>query len=322
MADSVVDNAVRDAKKLVELARDTVKNEMFDRMSPGVAKLVDRAVKQQLNATILSEGDTNMAGKDDLETESIASVFSGISEAECTDDSLDEGDIPTLDEMDSLEGDLDEEIEIDESELAKFTQESLKLEVQMSKGFKDLDLSGKEEVDQGNAIHDVKSGETHFGDIEPPAKKDWTVKEIKALIRRGLAENDQLRKENKRLKEDRRKLVEHLSKSNLFHTKVGAVNRIFSEGALTSKQKRAIIESVDSAKTVNEVKNIEKAITRTLGKSGRVNEGRGEKPRATGSRVRTPGVSNKVLTESVARGSSDSEQQIYNRWQELAEVIR
>lgn len=329
MADSVVDNAVRDARKLADLARDTVKNEIMESMSPGIKRLVDRAIKQQLGAHVLSEGDTHMAGKDDeLEIESIAGVFPGINEAE--DEVVEAGDplaeadeVPYLDEMESLEGGLDEEIEIDESALSRHVEEAIQLEVQMSKGFKDLDLSGKEEVDQGNAVHDVKSGEHPFEGETPPAKKDWTVKEIKALIRKGLSENDQLRRENRRLKEDRAKLVEHLRKSNLFNSKMNAVQAIFSENTLNGKQKRSVVESIDKAKTVTEVKNIAGAITNTLGKRQKaVQEARTERPKGNGSRVRTAGVDTKVVRESVDRSAANGDSAMYGRWQVLSGLIK
>jgi hypothetical protein len=153
MGDSITDKAVRDAKEIAELAREAARNEILESMSPGISRLVDRAVKDRLAQTnILSEGDTKMSGSnnDDLELESIAGVFSGINEEEDEGDGvhvdigshdLEEAEIPDLDQMESLDSDLDEEIEIDEAELNKHMEESLKLEVQMSKGLADLDLS-------------------------------------------------------------------------------------------------------------------------------------------------------------------------------------
>ncbi|MFA6159345.1 MAG: hypothetical protein WC763_07005 [Candidatus Paceibacterota bacterium] len=333
MGDSVVDNAIRDADKLVKLTRATVKGEVLESLSPGIQRLVDRAVKQKLGAQILSEGDMKM-GKDELDLESIAGVFPGITESEDDEGDgvhvdigshdLEEADVPYLDEMDSLEGDLEEEIEIDEAELARHVEESLQLEVQMSKGFKDLDLSGQEEVDQGNAVHDVKSGEHYFNDETPPAKKDWTVAEVKTLIKRGLAENTALRKENAALKAKSGKLMEHLKKSNLFNTKLMSVNKIFAEHNLSGKQKRAVVESVDSAKTISEVKNITATIKRTLGKAtaAPLSEGRQSKPRANASRVTTPGADQKAIRESVQRENASDAAPMYNRWSELAGIVK
>lgn len=330
MGDSITDKAVRDAKEIAELAREAARNEILESMSPGISRLVDRAVKDRLAQTnILSEGDTKMSGSnnDDLELESIAGVFSGINEEEDEGDGvhvdigshdLEEAEIPDLDQMESLDSDLDEEIEIDEAELNKHMEESLKLEVQMSKGLADLDLSGKEEVDQGNAVHDVKGGEQYFGDVEPPAKKDFTVKEIKALIRKGLAENERLRKENRALREKSQKLMEHLSRTNLFNSKVQAVNSIFSENReLNGKQKRRVVESIDKAKTVSEVKNIANAISSTLDKK-QVQESK-QKPRANAQRPRGKGADNRTIRESVDKSSNESP--LYNRWQELSGIV-
>jgi len=331
----LVDKAVRDARALAQLAQDSVKNEIYEQLEPGVRKLVDRVLKESLGTKIggngiISEGDNKMA-KDELDLESISGMFPGISETEETDgdeldeavdedeDELDEAEIPSLDEMESLEGDLDEEIEIDEAELKKVYDEALALEVKMTSGLKDLDLSGKEEVDQSNALHDVKGGEQYFGDIEPPAKKDWTVKEVRSLVRQGLAENKRLALENRKLKEAHTKLVRELSKLNLFNTKMLHVNKFFAEHKLSKGQQKVVIESIDRAGSSGEVQKTYKTLEATFRAAGVVSESR--KPKANSQRVRRPGANQTVIRESADNSANPNKEQ-YSRWGTLAGLLK
>lgn len=257
----------------------------------------------------------------DLDLESITGMFPGIAEAEepveeGADDMALEAEIPSLDEMESLEGDLDEEIEIDEAELKKVYDEALALEVKMTSGLKDLDLTGKEEVDQGNAIHDVKGGEQYFGEVESPAKKDWTVKEVKAMVAKGLAENNKLRSENAKLRTQLESAAKQLGKLNLFNQKMLHVNKFFAEHKLSKGQQKAVVESIDRATSVNEVTKIVKTLESTFRASGVVSESKDRTARGgQGSRVRTAGANQKVIRESADKSANDTQ---YSRWQDLA----
>lgn len=321
----LVDNAVREAKKLADLARDSIKQEIYEQMEPGVRRLVDRVLKESLGANnTLSEGDDKMSKDEkELDLESIAGMFPGIAEAEepeldeaAEDDMALEAEIPALDTMESLEGDLDEEIELDEAELKKVYDEALALEVKMTSGLKDLDLTGQEEVDQGNAIHDVKGGEQFFGEVEPPAKKDWTVKEVKQAIARGLAENNKLKAENKALRNQLESAAKQLGKLNLFNQKMLHVNKFFAEHKLSKGQQKAVVESIDRATSVNEVNKIVKTLESTFRASGVVSESKNRTAKGgQGSRVRTAGANQKVIRESADKSANDTQ---YSRWQDLA----
>ncbi len=320
----LVDKAVREARSIAQLARDSAKNEIYEALAPGVQRLVDRVLKESLGAnTTLSEGDDKMKDEKDLDLESIAGMFPGIAEADepeldeaATDEpDMCEADIPSLDEMDSLEGDLDEEIEIDEAELKKVYDEALALEVKMTSGLKDLDLTGKEEVDQGNAIHDVKGGEQYFGDIEPPAKKDWTVREVKEMIRQGHAENKRLAAENAALRARLTEAAKQLGKLNLFNQKMLHVNKFFAEHKLSKGQQKAVVESIDRAASVTEVTKIVKTLESTFRASGVVSESSHRAAKGNGARVRTAGANQKVIRESADKSANVDQ---YSRWQDLA----
>jgi hypothetical protein len=92
-------------------------------------------------------------------------------------------------------------------------------------------------------------------------------------------------------------LREQLEEVNLFNAKLLYVNKLMQNRDLTPRQQRAIVESLDSAKSVREAKLLFTSLTESLKpKSGTVNEGRilGSSSRSTRS-----GSSPANLNESV-----------------------
>jgi hypothetical protein len=92
-------------------------------------------------------------------------------------------------------------------------------------------------------------------------------------------------------------LREQLEEVNLFNAKLLYVNKLMQNRDLTPRQQRAVVESLDSAKSVREAKLLFTSLTESLkSKSGTVNEGRilGSSSRST--RSASPAAS---LNESV-----------------------
>jgi hypothetical protein len=92
-------------------------------------------------------------------------------------------------------------------------------------------------------------------------------------------------------------LREQLEEVNLFNAKLLYVNKLMQNRDLTAKQQRAIVESLDAAKSVREAKLLYTSLTESIKpKSGTVNEGRilGSSSRST--RSASPAAS---LNESV-----------------------
>jgi hypothetical protein len=92
-------------------------------------------------------------------------------------------------------------------------------------------------------------------------------------------------------------LREQLEEVNLFNAKLLYVNKLMQNRDLSPRQQRAIVESLDSAKSVREAKLLFTSLTESLKpKSGTVNEGRilGSSSRSTRS-----GSSTATLNESV-----------------------
>lgn len=347
----IVSKSIAEASSLKELALDAAKKELLEQLTPGIRKMIARELGAQntlsedqdrmrrhadgYGETEFEEGTDKMAADDkDLDMESIAGMFPSISEAdgdedmddmaEARDDEepdgdecpVEEGDIPTLGEADDY---VDEDISISEAELDRVYGESLALEMQMSKGFKDIPQPA-DEVDVNSGLHDVKNGEHPWEDQEPPAKKDWTMKEMRLLAQKGLAENRRLEGVASKLHKENRALREHLSKMNLFNQKILHVNKFFVEHRLSDKQKHAVVESFDRARSLDECKNTYKTLKSTFRASGVVSESKSQsqnKPKANSQRPRKPGANEKVIRESVDK-SANGENAQYSRWQKLS----
>ena len=281
----------------------------------------------------------------ELDMESLAAMFPGLSEmddvpVEAKKDDEEEmppacepapeldaeaAGIPTLGEGegagDEEEGDMDEEIEISEAELQKVYEQALQAEAQVSKGFKDMSTAGElADVDPAAGLADVKKGESEWDQKAalPPARQDYSVKEIKQLVATGLAENKRLKEQNAKLVEMVRTLSGKLTETNLFNAKVLHVNRMLSGVRLTREQKRVVIESIDRAGSIDEVKKIYSTLESALKSAGVVAEARKPKANAQGAR-KSGGATQEVLRESADKSAGNGQ---FSRWQQLAGIVK
>lgn len=350
MPDSVAKRAVAEAREVTRLAVNAAKNELIEEMTPALKDLIERRLRAGLlgedvdrlrraadgyGETEFEEGKEMADKKDDDMDEGVGALFPAISEA---DDDVCEGGMPEYGATDEAteqvaEGDaVDEEIEISEAELARYYSEGLQLEVDVKKGFGDLPTSADVgHMDKGPALSDEKSGEHPWEDEEPPAKQDYSVKEsigpqTRTLIKRGIAENKSLRaevkrltalaNENKKLKERLNVAGQKLSEMNLFNSKILHVSKFMNRHRLTAEQKRAVVESLDRATSLDEVKRTYAVLETTFRAAGVVSEGADRrKAKATGGKLRTSGAAK----QEVLRESADAGQGVkFTRWQELA----
>jgi len=216
--------------------------------------------------------------------------------------------------------DMDEEVEISESELHKVYEAALQTEAQVTKGFKDIVGGG--ELDQAakeTGIADKKTGEKHWDTEVPPDHVDYQIKEA---LKAGLAENKMLRGKLKEAVAIIKKLGETLHETNLFNAKVLHVNRILnSDRKLTKEQKAVVLESIDKAKSVAQVKMVYEAIVSSFKASaGSLSESKSRKPLANAQRPRTSGTPKpEVLRESVDRAEGQGK---YDRMRQLAGLLK
>lgn len=356
---SIVKNAAKESRDVARLAVDAAKNELIEQLTPTIQAIIDGQLRRGAlgidAATLKNEGinrlrqaadgydgitdfeeGKDMKNKNKDKMESVAALFPGVNEVadDMTSeaggyDDMDEG----LNEEDPDAGgevtgeakdnmdDMDETLELSESELEQMYAEALQLEVDVSKGFKDMNkphelgagAKAQYQSDPAN-LADMKSGEHYWEDEEPPAKKDFTVKEIRRLVKRGMKENRQLAQRNGRLSGMVQQLHGKLSEMNLLNSKILHVNRFISSHRITNEQKKTVIESIDKGQTVKEVKSIFSILESSFRSAGVVTEGR-RVVHADSQKHRTSGAPNtRVLRESADKAEGGG----YNRWQQLA----
>jgi hypothetical protein len=357
---SIVKNAVKESKDVARLAVDAAKNELIEQLTPTIKAIIDGQLKRGAlgddvsalkgegvnrmhqaqdydGITDFEEGKEMKKKSDKDKMESVAALFPGVNEVA---DEVAEGDSyddvgeafgddeePTAEAADEVaEADsVDETLEISESELAAMYEEALQLEVQVTKGFKDMEKPSEFGAGvkgtlgpSSTGLHDLKGGEHNWEDEVPPAKQDFTVKEIRKLVRQGMAENKALAVQNAKLTEMVRALHGKLSEMNLLNSKILHVNKFMAAHRLNNEQKRTVIESIDRGTTVKEVKSIFSILEASFKSSGAVTESAARRPRADSQKRRTSGAPDtRVLRESADREEGGG----YSRWQQLAGLV-
>ena len=227
---------------------------------------------------------------------------------------------------------VSEEIEISENELRKVYEAALQTEVNVKKGFGDVtgfvELGGKtagnEHSAAGVPFGDEKGGEHEFDKVEPPHKKDWIPesKQLNAMIQKGLAENKALRLNLRKAVAMVETLGKKLHEVNLFNAKVLHVNKILNSGArLSTEQKTFVMESIDKARTISEVKMVFETIVGSIATQSQINESRSIRPpKANAQGARTTGTPRQsVLSESVDRAQN---QEKFSRVKQLAGLVK
>jgi hypothetical protein len=220
--------------------------------------------------------------------------------------------------MEGVDEQVDEQVEISESELKKVYLEALQTEVQVKKGFSDMTKAGElEEVDPAAGLADVKKGEAHWENEEPPAaEKHIPESKVRALIVRGLNENKSLKGQNQKLRAMVENLAKKLHEVNLFNAKVLLTNRILNSGRLSKEQRQVAMESIDKARTIAEAKVIFEAVVNSF--KAALTESRHPKANVQGAR-RSGSPKQDVLRESVDRQGTSTQ---YARFAELAGLVK
>lgn len=350
----IVQEALQDAKSLREAAVDRAKNDLVESLAPAVRKLLDESLKTAMNEKIggirtlngkvasgeqraqsRNPADPDKEGKieEELTLEDALQEFfpaDGVQEnkkmASSTSDKK-HASSKTADEAKnaSSKSSISEDIEISEAELRKVYEAALQTEVNVKKGFSDI-VGGGELADAHKemGIQDNPKNK-HFEEETPPHKQNWIpeAKQLKNMVSRGLAEN-------KSLRENLRKavaLVETLGKKlhevNLFNAKVLNVNKILNSGArLTREQKNFVMESIDMARSISEVKMVFETIVGSIKTSAQMNEHRNVRfPKGNAQGARTSGTPKQnVLSESVDRANGQGSK--FDRIRELAGLVK
>ncbi len=324
---SMFDKAVEDVTALQEAAVENAKSVLMEALS----SKVDKFIESQMNEA---------EDKEDKEENTMDENFEMYEAAEDKegDEDLDESAFvapvagaPSVG-LEAAEDDESVEDVSEGEEVVELTPESLEAavsemlgtaikEAMVTKGFGDV-----EDVNaNGTGLLDTVSGEKMFNDVEPPASEDQTVKESAKVraYKKALAEAV---KANKELKKVNSYLQENLAKVTLFSSKLLYTTKIFNEAQnLSQKHRMKIVESIDTAESLSEVKKIYKSLSESLKIAGVMSEGKvagkgGNSAKA--SRVTTPGST--LIRESIRNEQkADKLDEGYaTRLQELAGLIK
>ena len=217
----------------------------------------------------------------------------GMSEPEALEDvEVDvEEDFEVEDEVEDEEvlelGEADEMYEIDESMLRRELKRLREEAVQAS----DADPDGAEEVGDPMAAQADWGGSDEVIDVSEEDLVNALAEELNRVRRprrrstarrtRRLRETARRRRRNTRptrskntgraVKAERAvvKLRSQLNEMNVFNAKLLFANKLMQNRDLSAKQQRAIVEALDSAKTINEAKLLYKSLSASLSKGGK-----------------------------------------------------
>jgi len=245
--------------------------------------------------------------------------------------------IPTLGETkeeDEEEGDMDEEITIDEKALQKAYENVMKTadalgEASVTSGFSDTYPKSEWATEDGptsdRGLEDKEKDSEPWEKETPKAAQDYQVKEE---IEKGLKENQELARYVSYLEEQHaqaisviKELKRQIHEVNLFNRKVLKVNEMLNKfgKSLTSEQKKLVINKIDEATDTRQVDLVSEALRAAFGSTTGINEGTKRRLNKANSQRRiTSGAPNQeVLRESVGNGSRTQ----FTRMRELAGLV-
>lgn len=254
------------------------------------------------------------------------------------EEEIEEYGIPTLGEAEDMakdeEGEMDEEINIDEKALQRAYESVMKSaaaleEASVTSGFADTypgsewDTSDAPPSDRG--LEDKEKDNAEWDKERPKAAQDHTVKEA---IEKGLKENRELARYVGYLEEQHanavsviKQLKGQISEVNLFNRKVLKVNEMLNKFGkkLTSEQKKLVIAKIDEASNTKQVDLVSEALSAAFKSTTGLNESARRGPNRSNGQRRTTsgGIGQKILRESAGKGV----RQQYARMNELAGLI-
>ena len=339
----LVKEAVADVKSLKQAAVESATKEIVESLTPAVRSLLDKSLKGTLNERSCTgpsewdkspEGGTRQQKKDydkieeapELALEDALQEFfpaEGIEEKTMKSSKKSSVKEAVSSKKSKKSSKVEESIEISEAELRKVYEAALQTEVQVKKGFSDIVGGG--ELADAHKEHGIESApkQKYWEEEQVPHKQKWIpeAKQLHGMLQKGLAENKALRENLRKAVTMIETLGKKLHEVNLFNAKVLHVNKILNSGArLTSEQKNFVMESIDKARSIGEVKMVFETIVGSIKTNNAVNEARNVRPpKANTSRPRTTGTPNQeVLSESVDKGQSST----FSRIQELAGLLK
>ena len=240
----------------------------------------------------------------DLAQELLAALEDAVGEDSDMDD--DEIDLEMEDEVDVEEEEMEEGFfggDDDDDEVVEIDEGMLRRELARM----------KRSLDESDGIEDFGGGKVHKEVFVDGDDSDLNVhsesRRMKSKLQKESRKNRALRKQLKGHQRVTAKLQEQLEQMNLFNAKLLYVNKLMNKSSITTRQKKQVVEALDKAQTLREVRLLFKTLSESLSK------GRRKKPL---SESRHRGSSSR----SVGNGGSTNKTQNSqtDRWAKLAGI--
>ena len=217
-------------------------------------------------------------------------------------------------DMDDDEIDLEMEDEVDVEDDEAMDMDDDDEVVEIDEGMLRRELARmKRSLDESDGIEDFGGGKVHKEVFVDGDDSDLNVhsesRRMKSKLQKESRKNRALRKQLKGHQRVTAKLQEQLEQMNLFNAKLLYVNKLMNKSSITTRQKKQVVEALDKAQTLREVRLLFKTLSESLSK------GRRKKPlsesRHRGSSSRS--VGNGGSTNNTQNSQTD-------RWAKLAGI--
>jgi hypothetical protein len=348
MGKSILEEAVEDVQALKRAAEENAKNLLVEAMSPRIKQFIQSHLGQEGAEAVAFDGDAAVAGDnlkapmshhDEGENDDSPADESDMYEIEDEDDTEDELELgPDEDEdeeSEEAEGDEEEEEEEEElppvkkpklgeaadSEEDEEEDEEMEESVEItSEDLKKAFLSSlKSELKTGKfgdpqdpndgeygLAHKVP-GETMWADGGKVVRKSKNAKMVTKEQHNKVVHN--LYRQLAQYHEAFKYLKKNLNEMNLFNAKLIYTTKLLQNN-LSNKQKLAVVEKLDKARTKREVEFMYNTLSESFKIAGVLGEGQAKVKGPKASRMMQPGS---TLTEGRTQESAQS-----TRWAELA----
>lgn len=342
----MLDEAIVDAGKLKESAMKSAEQIVIEKYSKEFKSILNELLEQEEIPDLGEFGDAKEMepeiGLTDPTMDDLGDVTGEVSEEITTQ-------IPTAGSDPIEEMAMDEEIEIDFSELERQFQnpdgplssgiklnvgnpaaqaapvameEEYDIDALLEQELENLtvDESDEELEEEVNFDYEVvptgHSGaptDKEYRDAQEIMKIKKNLKQLQEQNEKLLKQNKEYKKHNKKQKDVIVQLSAHVTKTNLANAKLLFTNKVLGSNSLNERQKSAIVQKIASAKNVEEAKIIYETLKSTVGEL--------QKRKAPQSLSEAVSV-NSILSLPSSRQEEkvDLNQEINKRWKKLAGI--
>ena len=298
MSKNILKEAIADAKELKRAALKNAENLMLEGLKTNLKEMVDEQMNEEDAMTETSSYDEDMTKENAMEDEDVLEL-----------DVAEEGGDDEEVEEDEADEDMDlEEAGFSESDLHEALVQALTEVDHGDLGEMD-DMLDPDRHEHG--LMDEDSKEDGWQNKSAPSAKNWQIKEgtYKNRIAKLVSENLSLKKTN---------MVLHKSvnETKLFNAKLFYANKLINKEGISLSAKKKIVERLDTAKSVQEVRNIFESLEIAIGvmseskkpspkgKGATLSEALGVSGKTSGKGVPDK-TSSEMISEADERYSSD-----------------